>query len=88
MSTKDLEVADWNRQAAEFLLLSPCDQEVFNAALNAGGDPDILLDALLNEGVLAAVLASGADCSQLFLMLPPEVVDLAAEVALGCISGL
>jgi hypothetical protein len=56
-------------------------------ALNAGGDPGVLLDVLATDGILEAIAASGADLSLLLPALPPEVFDLAAEIATSCFTG-
>ena len=79
-------VAEWNQHNAEFLMLSPCDQEIYIAAVNAGADPDALMDALSNTDLLAALEASGVDLGSVLVAMPPDTIDAAASAA-GCLFG-
>ncbi len=87
MSAYSTETIEWNQQAAEFLSLSSCDQEIYIAAVNAGGDPAIILDALARDGLLEAIVTSGADLGFFLSALPPDVLDLAAEAAISYVTG-
>jgi hypothetical protein len=51
MAVHDPELLEWNVQATAFLALSPCDQELYIAAVNAGADPELLLDAFCSGRV-------------------------------------
>ena len=83
MPARDPELVEWNAQAAAFLGLSPCDQELYVAAVNAGADPGLLLDALCQDGWLAALTASGIDPAELLFSLPAEAADMVVEAAMG-----
>jgi hypothetical protein len=84
MPVRDPELVEWNAQAAAFLALSPWDQELYIAAVNAGADPELLLQALERDGVLEALAASGVDPFEVFLALPSDVAaELVAEAAIG-----
>jgi hypothetical protein len=86
MPTRDNELAVWNEQASEFLLLSPGHQEIYIAAVNAGADPAELLEALGNEGLLDVLSASGIDPIALVATLPPEAFEAVAE-GVSCFVG-
>jgi len=86
MNTRDPDLAVWNEQAAEFLLLSPFHQEIYIAAVNAGADPAVLLDALGNDGLLEALSASGVDPIALVAALPAEAFEVVAE-GVSCFVG-
>jgi hypothetical protein len=83
MAARDPELLEWNAQAAAFLALSPCDQELYIAAVNAGANPELLLDAFCADGWLEALTASGIDPLELLFALPAEAADMVVEAAFG-----
>jgi hypothetical protein len=83
MAVHDPELLEWNVQATAFLSLSPCDQELYIAAVNAGADPELLLDAFFQDGWLDALTTSGIDPLGLLFALPAEAADMVVEAAIG-----
>jgi hypothetical protein len=83
MAVHDPELLEWNVQATAFLALSPCDQELYIAAVNAGADPELLLDAFGRGGWLEALTASGIDPLGLLFARPADAADMVVEAAFG-----